>query len=102
MMSNKLANFTLLPSCKRFNLLAFSNISVRCMATHWDPKFKKLRKEKFIKIELPDFDKIRKTDETTETAEERRARMIKEGIEPTISFEYKPINISSSSILCSI
>jgi hypothetical protein len=35
--------------------------------------------------------------EGNDTAEKRRARLIKEGITPPVSFEYKPINFSTSS-----
>jgi hypothetical protein len=70
---------------------------VRSLATHWDPKFKKLRKQKFVKMKLPDFDKIRKDDMNQQTNEERRANFIKEGIEPPVSFEFKPFNITTSS-----
>lgn len=67
-------------------LIAFNenNIITRSLATHWDPKFKKLRKNKFTKVKLLDFD-------------ERKER-VKRGIEPPNSFVYKPINITSSSI----
>ena len=58
--------------------------SVRCLATHWDPKFKKLRKNKFTKPDLLDFD--------TKTKDK-----VKRGVQPPNSFFYKPINITSSS-----
>lgn len=48
-----------------------------------------------LKFELPDYDKIR--DDSKKTFEEQRAKSIKEGIEPPISFEYKPLNITTSS-----
>lgn len=31
-------------------LLKISKANVRCLATHWDPKFKKLRAQKIIKV----------------------------------------------------
>ena len=69
----------------------------RSYATHWDPKFKKLRAAKVVKIKFPDFEQIKKNDMFDLTPEEKRSRAIKEGIEPPISFEYKPINITTSS-----
>lgn len=73
------------------------NSLIRCLATHWDPKFKKLRKQKFIKMKIPDFDELRSKATMNKTSEERRADFIKEGIEPPLSFEYKPFNITTSS-----
>ncbi|CAF0857156.1 unnamed protein product [Brachionus calyciflorus] len=58
-------------------------IAVRCMATHWDPKFKRLRKNKFTEPNLLDFDS--KTQDK-----------VKRGVEPPGSFMYKPINITCS------
>ena len=31
--------------------------SIRCLATHWDPKFKKLRANKFIKVRFTQEEK---------------------------------------------
>merc|ERR1719223_1384528 len=77
--------------------ISCSQTAIRSLATHWDPKFKKLRKNKFVKMNAPDFDKIRNEDMNMQTAEERRAYFIKEGVEPPTSFEYKPFNITTSS-----
>lgn len=78
---------------------ALNRLLTRSYATHWDPKFKELRKAKVVKVKFPDFDEIKNNDMFNMTAEEKRARSIKEGIEPPISFEYKPINITTSSNL---
>ena len=48
-------------------------------------------------LKLPDFNKIRNDDMNQQTAEERRSTFIKEGIEPPLSFDYKPFNITTSS-----
>ena len=71
----------------------------RCLATHWNPKFKTLRKQKVIKPDLPDYEKVMHPGRELrdKTTQERRAHAIKEGIDPPISFEYKPINITTSS-----
>jgi len=98
----------------------------RSFATHWDPKFRKLRGQKVVKVniihmksvislfikirlfemilfeikpKLPEFDKIKLGNDKSETKEEERARRIKEGFEPPVGFEYKPLNFSSSSFL---
>lgn len=75
----------------------YMNCLVRSLATHWDPKFKKLRKNKFVKMKLPDFDKMRGNDLNQQTDEERRANLKKEGIDPPLNFEYKPFNITTSN-----
>lgn len=75
----------------------FVNNQVRCLATHWNPKFRKLRALKVVKPKLPDFDQMRQEDPLGESIQERRKRMIKEGMEPPVSFEYKPVNITSST-----
>lgn len=60
---------------------------------HWNPKFKKERREKVIKIELPDFDKNRHGDVTEE---EMRTRMKEMGLFPQKPMEEKPIYLSCS------
>jgi hypothetical protein len=51
-------------------------------------------------MKLPDFEKVMGMGDTAgQTTEERRAKFIKEGIEPPVSFEYKPFNITTSSNL---
>ena len=82
---------------KSLQNVRLNEIITRSYATHWDPKFKKLRRDKVVKIKFPDFEEIKKNDMFDMTAEEKRSRAIKEGIEPPINFEYKPINITSSS-----
>ena len=103
------------------SLLISKNLTFqfRCLATSWNVKFRKLRAKKVVKVvkkliilsrkivnlyfcfclkpDLPKMDRIRLGYDKSETKEEERARRIKEGFEPPISFEYKPINISSSS-----
>lgn len=78
---------------KCLNRILFS----RCYATHWDPKFKKIRRDKIVEMKFPDFEKVKKNNMFKMTAEEKRSHAIKEGIDPPISFEYKPINITTSS-----
>jgi len=83
---------SLIPHLINQNLNA---VAVRCLATHWNPRYKKLRAEKFFKFELPDYDRLR--EDSNVSFEKQRAKSIKEGLEPPISFEYKPINITTSS-----
>lgn len=51
---------------------------VRNINKHWDPKFKRLRRLKVVKVDLPDF----RTDPKTMTKEEIRKEMIKKGMLP--------------------
>lgn len=50
------------------------------MGKHWDPKYKKERFQKIIKIELPDRKRLNNSDNFTE--EEQRSYMKKFGIKP--------------------
>lgn len=49
-------------------------------AKHWNPKFKKERGQKFIKVELPDRRRLNNSSDFTE--EEQRSYMKKFGIKP--------------------
>lgn len=51
---------------------------VRNINKHWDPKFKRLRRLKVVKVELPDFTK----DPNKMTKEEVRQEMMKRHILP--------------------
>jgi hypothetical protein len=83
---------------KQFDIKCLNRILFsRCYATHWDPKFKKIRRDKIVEMKFPDFEKVKKNNMFKMTAEEKRSHAIKEGIDPPISFEYKPINITTSS-----
>lgn len=59
---------------------------------HWNPKFKKLRKEKVIKIKLPNFNEQR--DELT--PEQVRSKMKEEGLQPARPWLEKQIFISNT------
>jgi len=61
---------------------------------HWNPKFKKERSEKVLKVFLPDFDKERKNEKLS--VEEMRAQLKEKGIAPTRSWNEKPMFIGSS------
>lgn len=91
---------SLLRATRTTNATFVASVSVsspRGLATHWDPKFRRLRGAKVIKPELPDYEKIKNQSNQKETKEERRSRSIKEGISPPVTFEYKPINFATSS-----
>lgn len=62
---------------------------------HWNPKFKKLRHLKFIKVDLPDFESLRKPPEEL-TKEEIKAKMKERGILPDRPWVEKPMFISST------
>lgn len=59
---------------------------------HWDPKFRRERGKKFIKIELPDFDELRENEKLS--VEEMRAKLKEKGIVPHRTWDEKPICIS--------
>ncbi|XP_003369631.1 zinc knuckle protein [Trichinella spiralis] len=64
---------------------------------HWNPKFKKLRGEKFLKVALPDYDKIREREEMS--IKDLRIELKKLGIQPHRPWRERPIHISSSGML---
>lgn len=53
-----------------------------------------IKNGKLFKINLPEYDKIR--EELRMSAEEKRSKAAKEGIAPPVSFEYRPLNITTS------
>lgn len=61
---------------------------------HWNPKFKKERAKKVIKITLPDYDEMRKSDNLT--PEEMRSKLKEKGIVPHREWNEKPMFISCS------
>ncbi|KAL1235412.1 Large ribosomal subunit protein [Trichinella spiralis] len=64
---------------------------------HWNPKFKKLRGEKFLKVALPDYDKIREREEMS--IKDLRIELKKLGIQPHRPWRERPIHISSSGTI---
>ncbi|XP_075222963.1 mitochondrial ribosomal protein L45 [Lycorma delicatula] len=69
--------------------------SSRFIQKHWDPKYKKLRAAKFIKVDLPNYEDTKKSyDEFTE--EEIRTKMKEQGIKPEYPHIEKPMFISST------
>lgn len=64
---------------------------VRTIRKHFNPKFRKERGKKFIKVELPKFD-----DSEEAQAEEVRSTLKKFGILPQRSWQERPILISST------
>ncbi|XP_078036650.1 mitochondrial ribosomal protein L45 [Augochlora pura] len=72
-----------------YNFQQFRNIT-----KHWNPKFRKERREKFIKVELPDFQN--KDDDGTIAKEQFRARMKKLGLVPQRKWSERPVLITST------
>lgn len=70
------------------------NLTFVRYAKHWDPKFKAERRKKFIKVELPDYDELRK--EKKLSPEEIRAKLKEKGVAPPRPWIEYPINISST------
>lgn len=59
---------------------------------HWNPKFKKLRAQKLIKIKLPDYNKT--NDDLS--PEEVRSKMKEQGLKPSKPWVEKQIFISAT------
>ncbi|XP_073993527.1 mitochondrial ribosomal protein L45 [Rhodnius prolixus] len=73
-----------------------NNIQIRSRtAKHWNPKFKKLRGQKFIKVELPNFEELNKTTEEL-SREKIRSKMKERGILPQRPWTERPVYISST------
>ncbi|XP_063242410.1 large ribosomal subunit protein mL45 [Bacillus rossius redtenbacheri] len=66
---------------------------VRHINKHWNPKFKRLRKLKVVKVELPDFDELPEEDMTQEQV---RSKMKERGIQPVRPWTERPVYISST------
>lgn len=69
---------------------------VRWINKHWNPKWKKERRQKVIKIKLPSFEDD-DDDPTKLEKEQIRSRMKEHGFLPQKSWQEKPAFISSSS-----
>ncbi|XP_076644761.1 mitochondrial ribosomal protein L45 [Halictus rubicundus] len=75
-------------NCPYYNFQQHRNI-----AKHWNPKFRKLRAQKFIKVELPNFEEDRE-----EVTQERfRSTLKKQGLLPQRNWSERPVVISSTS-----
>ncbi|KFD49931.1 hypothetical protein M514_09145 [Trichuris suis] len=61
---------------------------------HWDPKFKGMRRQKVLKITLPDYDKLRKQEELS--MKDLRAELKKMGLPPHRPWRERPIHVSCS------
>ncbi|KAL0117721.1 hypothetical protein PUN28_008847 [Cardiocondyla obscurior] len=69
---------------------------IRQITKHWDPKWKKERRQKVIKIKLPTFDE--KDDDPTEMSkEEIRSRMKEQGLLPQKPWQERPTFITSTT-----
>uniref|UniRef100_A0A0A9YXR4 Large ribosomal subunit protein mL45 n=2 Tax=Lygus hesperus TaxID=30085 RepID=A0A0A9YXR4_LYGHE len=62
---------------------------------HWNPKFKKLRSQKVLKIDLPDYQELNKPFNEF-TREEIRSRMKERGLLPNRWWSDRPFFISST------
>ncbi|EEC07238.1 conserved hypothetical protein [Ixodes scapularis] len=88
----------------RLRLNVFSNALLRGsgqavyvqqrFAKHWNPKWKKQRREKVIKVELPDFEQFRMKDRLT--PEEARSKLKEKGVAPGRVWMERPIYTSCS------
>jgi len=82
-------------------LLPFALLRLSCRFSgrkpnrHWNMKFAKLRAEKFIAVDLPNFDEMRKHPSEL-TPEEMRTQLKKMGMPPTRTWRERPLHISCS------
>lgn len=67
-----------------------SSEQIRHYSKHWNPKYKKDRKEKFIKLDLPNF---HETDKKKD-AEKRRSLLKQNGVYPQKQWIERPIYVS--------
>ncbi|KAG5307517.1 RM45 protein, partial [Acromyrmex insinuator] len=73
-----------------------NSIQVAHIAKHWNPKWKKERRQKVIKIKLPNFDNDN-DDITKMDKEQIRSRMKEHGFLPQKPWKERPAFISSTS-----
>ncbi|XP_055334350.1 probable 39S ribosomal protein L45, mitochondrial [Paramacrobiotus metropolitanus] len=66
---------------------------------HWLIKWRELRRKKFVKIELPDYDLMRKEMHGHLTPSEVRAKFKKEGMAPTRPYNERPILIQTTETI---
>ncbi|KAL8599772.1 hypothetical protein ACOMHN_040482 [Nucella lapillus] len=64
---------------------------------HYDPKWRKQRRLKFLKIDLPDFQKLVK--DSKMSPDEFRMKLKKDGRLPPRTFQERPINISNTGTI---
>lgn len=78
-----------------FSAINYADITqVRCISKHWNPKWKKERREKVIKIKLPSFEDANEDDPTNMNKEEVRSRMKEHGFLPQKPWQERPTFIS--------
>lgn len=70
-------------------------VQQRFTTKHWNPKWKKQRREKVLKVELPDFEQFRMKDRLT--PEEARSKLKEKGIAPGRQWMEKPFYMSCSA-----
>ncbi|XP_042910506.1 large ribosomal subunit protein mL45 [Parasteatoda tepidariorum] len=94
---NLKCNSLMYRNASKFSILfmppVFFNIQSRQASNkHWNPKFKRERKEKFQKIELPDYDEKRRDQDLP--IDEVKAKLKKSGILPNRPWYEKPMHVS--------
>jgi len=79
----------------QLSIPALHNIQIRERSTkHWSPEFKKLRRMKVMKVDLPDFNEER--DPTKLSPDEIKSKMKELGVLPPRSWIEKPFFTSST------
>lgn len=72
---------------------------VRYIAKHWNPKYKKERKNKVIKIRLPSFEKNEDDDPGKLDKEKLRSRMKEFGFIPQKQWTERPAYLSCTPVI---
>lgn len=92
------------PIAGRRGSLLISDLASMCVnctrshsSKHWDVKWRKLRAAKVLKIDLPDFDKLRR--EANMAPDEFRAELKRRGHMPPRQFQDRNILISSTNAI---
>jgi len=77
-----------------------NSVQVRWIKKHWDPRWKKERRQKVIKIKLPKFDDNDEDDDPTKLDKEQiRSRMKEHGFLPQKPWKERSAYISSTSAI---
>jgi len=90
-------NFSQLPNHKSILAATSQIVPIHCRHSinnrHWNPKWKRMRAQKFIKMEIPDLNE-KNIEELT--PDERRSKMKKRGILPPRPYMERPFYISAT------
>ncbi|XP_013794078.1 probable 39S ribosomal protein L45, mitochondrial [Limulus polyphemus] len=89
--------FTISPIYESYLKPSFLSGIMSIRQKHWDPKFKKERSKKMIKVKLPDYEEMYQNKDLT--PDEIRAKMKEKGVAPPRPWMEKPIYISCTGAI---